>query len=228
MLLPFPHALPHSSGYNACRQEGTPLEFSTLFLKRILLGFGFTGKGLSYCESQHAGSTRHASCTWTVCRGNFSANSKECLSSLFGHSDPVSACSSQGDSEIQCDFVLLCDVVTACTESGHAVPALLDEAWSQAITCCKWKVKCAACRRQVRDSFLAKKCVRYLYPQLCSHVFAIQYITHHNTIEHHICVQRLREELNPEYCWTLLWSTSNGWLSERPQLDKCSSSAASI
>ena len=128
MLLPFPHALPHSSGYNACRQEGTPLEFSTLFLKRILLGFGFTGKGLSYCESQHAGSTRHASCTWTVCRGNFSANSKECLSSLFGHSDPVSACSSQGDSEIQCDFVLLCDVVTACTESGHAVPALLDEA----------------------------------------------------------------------------------------------------
>lgn len=155
MLPPFLHALPHSSGYSACRQDGTPLEFSEKY------------PAWSCCESQHAGSRRHASCTWTARRGKLQCKQQEVLlSSLFGHSDPVRACSSQGDSEIRCDFVLLCDVVTACTESGHAVPALLDEAWWQAITCCKWKVKCPAypCMPSPGSGLLPrKKCARYCW-----------------------------------------------------------------
>ncbi|CAL1167588.1 unnamed protein product [Cladocopium goreaui] len=62
------------------------------------------------------------------------------VKSFIIHAATLSACSTaqqwlqclqvledMRDSEIRCDFVLLCDVVTACTESGHAVPALLDE-----------------------------------------------------------------------------------------------------
>eukprot|EP00435_Cladocopium_sp_Y103_P062192 s444_g23.t2 len=62
------------------------------------------------------------------------------VKSFIIHAATLSACSAalqwlqclqvledMRDSEIRGDFVLLCDVVTACTESGHAVPALLDE-----------------------------------------------------------------------------------------------------